>query len=145
MTHSFRFSPLDRWDAESLQRARYYAEELTVHYVAHFHNLKDLAVTYYKREKAIRRHLDHEFSRLFQELIRRSGREYEPELITEEPIYWLLQKAHAKTFPLSPRSEGKHPLIESMRIRFHAELAARLDPEGRDREDRRVPLPYELK
>jgi len=138
-------SPLEGWDTESLQRARHFAEEVTIHYVLYFHNLKELPVTYYKREKAIRRRLDQEFSRLFREIIRRSGREYKPELITEEPIYYLLQKARERSFPTSPRSKGRHPLLETLRIRLQVDLAARLDPEAREREDRRVLLPFQIK
>lgn len=142
---SLTLSPLEGWDLESLQHARHFAEELTIHYVLHFHNLKELPVTYYKREKVIRRRLDHEFSRLFQEIVRRAGREYKPELITEEPIYYLLQKARERSFPTSPRSKGKHPLLETLRIRLHVDLAARLDPDAREQEDRRVLLPFQIK
>ncbi len=141
----FQFSPLGDWDLESLRRARHFAEEMTIYYVSHFHNLKELPVTYYKREKSIRRHLDLEFSHLFQEIIRRSGRPYHAELITEEPIYYLLQKAREKSFPKTPKSKGKRPLLNILRMRFHVELSAKLDPDANDREDRRVLLPFEIK
>lgn len=145
LVESLALSPLSGWDLESLARARHFAEEITIHYVKLFHNLATLPVTYYKREKAIRRHLDQEFSRLFREIIRRAGIAYLPELISEEPIYYLLQKAREKSFPKTTRGKGRHPLIETLRMRFHVALSAKLDPENKGPEDRRVLLPFEIR
>lgn len=140
----FSLSPLNNWDYDSLSQARHFAEEITVLYSSYFYDLSKLPVTYYKREKWIRRHFDAQFSRLFKEIIHRSGRILEAELITEEPIYYLLQKAREKSFPKEPKSKDRRPHVSTLKIRFHVDLARRLDPENVRDGDRRVLLPYEI-
>jgi hypothetical protein len=148
---SFRLSPLNAWDPDSLARARHFAEEIVVLYVGYFYDPSRIPVTYYKREKAIRRHFDAQFARLFAEIIRRSGRIPEPELVTAEPIYYLLQKSREKRFPKGPKSQGHRPRRDTLKIRFHVDLACRLDPEDPEAPsaanagDRRVLLPHELR
>src|SRR4051794_38223286 len=62
---AFAFSPLKNWDLEILSHARHFAEEIVVLYVSYFYDMSQIPVTYYKREKWIRRHLDRQFSSLF--------------------------------------------------------------------------------
>ncbi len=144
-----KLSPLGKWDPDALSQARHFAEEIIALYVSYFHDVSRIPVTYYKREKAIRRHFDAEFSRLFKEIARRAGRVGEPELITEEPIYYLLQKAREKSFPKLPKSQGHRPHLETLKSRFRVDLACRLDPESPVRSafepTCRVLLPHELR
>lgn len=145
LLQEFVLSPPKGWDSESLARARHFAEEVTVLYVSWFHDPSRIPVTFYKRERWVRRHLDAQFSALFREIQRRVfGEPHERELITQEPIYWLTQKAREKSFPKGPKSQGRRPNLETLRIRFHAALAQRLDPETGGDRDRRVPLPHEI-
>jgi hypothetical protein len=140
----FVFSPLNQWDTENLSRARHFAEEIISLYVSHFYDLSQIPVTYYKREKWIRRHLDGQFSNLFKEIASRSQVTPEKELILEEPIYYLLQKAREKSFPKAPKSKNKRPHLEVLKIRFHVDLAQRLDPEIPGEHGRKVLLPFEI-
>jgi hypothetical protein len=143
----FALSPLERWSAEDLARARHFAEEIVVLYVSYFYDLSRLPVTYYKREKAIRRLLDREFSALFKEIARRQGAHPEARLVTEEPIYYLLQMARTRGFPKGPKSEHKRPHVPTLKMRFHVDLARQLDSgsgSGAGDGDRRVLLPHEL-
>ena len=142
---SFVFSRLDTgWNSDQLQHARHFAEEIITLYVSYFYDLSLLPVTYYKREKWIRRHLDGQFSTLFKEIRRRSGATPEVELILEEPIYYLLQKAREKSFPKAPKSKNRRPHLSTLKMRFHVDLSRRLDPIESKDYDRRVLLPYEL-
>src|SRR3954452_12767595 len=54
----FHFSPWSAWNLENLSQARHFAEEIIVLYVSYYYNLSRIPVTYYKREKWIRRYLD---------------------------------------------------------------------------------------
>src|SRR4051794_19730349 len=65
---SFGFSKLHLWDSDPLSHARHFAEEIVPLYVSYFYDPSLIPVTYYKREKWIRRHLDEEFSKLFKEI-----------------------------------------------------------------------------
>jgi hypothetical protein len=140
----FTFSTFQYWNTELLSHARHFAEEVIVLYVSYFYDPSQIPVTYYKREKWIRRHLDEQFSKLFKEIKSRSGGSPEPELITEEPIYYLLQKARERSFPKAPKSKNKRPHLPTLKMRFHVDLACRLDPVGFKDGDRKVLLPYEI-
>jgi hypothetical protein len=140
----FSLSPLNSWSFENLTRARHFAEEIISLYVSLFYDVSQIPVTYYKREKWIRRHLDGQFSSLFKEIARRSQVTSEVELILEEPIYYLLQKAREKSFPKAPKSKNKRPHLAVLKMRFHVDLARRLDPEASSDTERRVLLPFEL-
>jgi hypothetical protein len=120
---TFHFSTLEKWSTENLGNARHFAEEIIVLYVSYFHDVSLIPVTFYKREKWIRRHLDEEFSALFKEITRRSEMPLISTLVTEEPIYYLLQKAREKSFPRSPKSKNRRPHVATLKIRFHVELA----------------------
>jgi hypothetical protein len=146
-TRELQLSPLARWSDEELSQGRLFAEEMIVGYVTAFHDPSRLPVTYYKRERWVRRHLDGQFSRLLKEIQRRAygkGPVPSAELITEEPIYYLSQKAREKSFPRGPRSKNRAPHLATLRIRLHVALSARLDPHGLDRGERRVLLPNEI-
>jgi hypothetical protein len=140
---SFRFdlSSVKDWDFESLQRAVYFAEEIAAQYTHLFHDPRVIPVTYYKREKAIRRHFDHGFSLLFNEIISRSRVEHEKELITQEPIYYLLQIARERGFP---KEKNGRPNLALLKSRIHLDLSHRLTPEGTE-QVRRILLPHEIR
>jgi hypothetical protein len=140
---AFSFSPWSGWSLELLHQARHFAEEIICLYVSYFWDLSQVPVTYYKREKWIRRHFDQQFSQLFKEIVIRSGRVQKIELILEEPIYYLLQKAREKSFPRAPKSKKKRPHLNTLKIRFHADLGRALDSEGGSNQPR-VLLPYEI-
>jgi hypothetical protein len=138
-TRILSLTPMDHWDIFELRQAFDVAEELIVQYVGHFYDARVIPVTYYKRERRVRRHLDQQCSALFKELIRRAGKTVEPELVIEEPIYCLEQVAREKRFPKS--RDGK-PNLATLRSRLHLELSRLIDT-GPD--SRRVLLPYEIR
>lgn len=140
-SRTFSLSKLGDWNPDDLQRALYFSEEISALYARYYHDSSVIPVTFYKREKRIRRHLDHEFSSLYKEIIRRSGRLLEPELITEEPIYYLMQRAREKGFP---KAKEGGPNLNTLKSRFHLELARRLDPDASSDGQRRVLLPHEI-
>jgi hypothetical protein len=137
----FDLSTAKDWDTESLERAVFFAEEISAQYTHLFHDSRVIPVTYYKREKTIRRYLDHHFSVLFNELISRTHREHEKELITEEPIYYLMQIARERNFP---KDKGGRPNLALLKQRIHLDLSHRLLPEGHE-QMRRVLLPHEIR
>lgn len=137
----FDLSASKNWDTESLERAIFFVEEISAQYTHLFHDSRVIPVTYYKREKMIRRHLDHHFSVLFNELISRFRLEHEKELITEEPIYYLMQIARERNFP---KEKGGRPNLALLKQRIHLDLSHRLLPEGHE-QVRRVLLPHEIR
>ncbi|MBC7693490.1 MAG: hypothetical protein H7222_17120 [Methylotenera sp.] len=141
----FDLSTVNQWDMESLQRAVHFAEEITAHYAARYSDPRVIPVTYYRREKRIRRHFDQHFCHLFEEIMIRSRRlpkkDLVKELVTEEPIYYLMQIAREKKFP---KSRDGHVILSVLKSRIHLDLSKRLTPEGSE-EMRRVLLPHEIR
>jgi hypothetical protein len=137
----FDLSTAKEWDTESLERAVYFAEEISSQYTHLFYDSRVIPVTFYKREKTIRRHLDHHFSILFNELISRSRIDHEKELITEEPIYYLMQIARERSFP---KEKSGRPNLALLKQRIHLDLSHRLTREGSE-QVRRVLLPHEIR
>jgi hypothetical protein len=138
---SFDLSTASQWDDESLQRAVYFIEEISASYTHFFHNARVIPVTYYKREKHVRRHFDHHFSIVFAEIMKRAKRSPEKELITQEPIYYLMQIAREKSFP---KDRDGHANLVLLKQRIHLDLSHRLSREGSE-EMRRVLLPHEIR
>ena len=137
---AFTLASLPNWSLFQLEQAIDITIEIVARYAHDFHDLSVLDVTYYKREKRVRRHLDQQFSALFKERIARSGRPLpKPELITEEPIYYLEQQARAKSFP---KARDGHARLDLLRSRFRLDLSHRIDT-GPD--SRRVLLPHEIR
>ena len=141
---SFVFSSMKSWDGELLRQARYFAESVIPLYVSLFYDPSQIPVTYYKREKWIRRHLDKQFSILFHEIEFRSNGTSSAELIIDEPIYYLLQKAREKSFPKASKSQNKRPHLPTLKIRFHVDLAGKLDSPESEGSNRRILLPFEI-
>jgi hypothetical protein len=125
---SYHLSPLSQWTDEGLERALYYSEEIISTYTHLYYDPRVIPVTYYKRERRVRRHLDEVFSGVFKELIRRrnlslGGQTPAPELILEEPIYYLKQLAREKSFP---KAKDHRASLEILKSRFHLALSHRL-------------------
>jgi hypothetical protein len=134
-------SSVREWDSESLHRATYFAEEISAQYTHLFCDSRVIPVTYYKREKGIRRYFDHHFSLLFHEIISRSHIAPEKELLTEEPIYYLMKLARERGFP---KEKSGRPNLVLLKSRIHLDLSHRLTPEGSE-QMRRVLLPHEIR
>ena len=134
-------SEVKEWNPESLSQAAYFAEEITALYVHLYYDPRVIPVTYYKREKRIRRYYDQQFSILFKEIMERNHRTFVKELATEEPIYYLMQIAREKKFP---RTKDHHAMLSVLKTRIHLDLSHRLSAEGSE-EMRRVLLPHEIR
>jgi hypothetical protein len=139
---AIQFERLSEWDENSLHQALALAEEVIAQYVLRFHDLSILPVTYYKRERLIRRHLDQQFSRLFKEVVRRTEGEGKSTLIVEEPIYYLSRKFRERGFP-----KPKNPVavVEVLKSRFHSELTQFFGRDPFSENPRRVLLPHEIR
>ncbi len=133
---------LREWSEDSLTNALGLGEELVAQYVKAFSDPRNLPVTYYKRERVIRRFLDKQLSGLLKELARRTRGPMEATLILEEPIYYLTQKYRERSFP-KPRSE--FAALEVLKSRFHSDLTQHFGRDPFSGNPRRVLLPHEIR
>lgn len=132
-------SALGEWQIDELRRAFDLSEEIIAQYTRRYYDPREIPVTYYKRERKVRRYLDEQFSRLFRELMERSGQHPEAELITQEPIYYLMQQAREKKFP---KSKDGRASLGILRTRLHLGLSRRIET-GPD--SRKILLPHEIR
>jgi hypothetical protein len=125
----FELTSLSKWEQNALNRAVVYAENTVVLYTYHFYDPRVIPVTYYKREKRIRRHLDYLFSIVFKEIAIRRGLKPQIELIMEEPIFYLMQMVRERSFP---KTRKKIPDFEILKSRFHIALSWRIEIDSLD-------------
>lgn len=121
----FELTVVGQWNQEALSRGMSFAEEITVQYASIYYDPRVIPVTYYQRERRVRRHLDHLFSLMICEWVHRQKREFVSELVTLEPIYFLKQMARQKDFP---KARNKTPHLETLRSRFHLALSRQIEP-----------------
>jgi hypothetical protein len=141
-TNIFELSRFGEWEQGALSGGVHFAGEISALYARRYHDPRVIPVTYYKREKRIRRHLDHQFSLLFDEVRRRAGTDSARELITAEPIYYLMQIARERGFP---KDRDGHANLTALSARIHLDLARRLGVDDREVPSRKVLLPHEIK